>query len=256
MTSNISPLATQVLGRQDGIRTRAPWGAAVHTTGGSITEDARLLEVDADEHALDVYVHGYVDAKGHKRQGAQFGGLGFPWGGPSYLIGHRAIYQMASDTTRTSHVGSITEDKVDRREQYLSGQWRQLASPMAVACWEHQWPGHDNPQDLFPDKRPNDSYVGIEMIPCGDGYGERWTQRSAQLRFSEAQHQWLAELLLDIAERHGWPADWSKGSRVVGHEDVGLLDRSDDGGGWDPGWLRAFPYIDFAWVRAELGRRV
>jgi hypothetical protein len=36
---------------------------------------------------------------------------------------------------------------------------------------------------------------------------------------------------------------------LVGHEDVGLLDRMDKNGGWDPGALRAAPYFDMARVR-------
>lgn len=69
------------------------------------------------------------------------------------------------------------------------------------------------------------------------------------LRFTTAQHNAVAALGKDLAARHGWPADWHKTGRLVGHEDVDPLNRSDKIGGWDPGWLRSRPYFDFAYVR-------
>jgi N-acetyl-anhydromuramyl-L-alanine amidase AmpD len=73
------------------------------------------------------------------------------------------------------------------------------------------------------------------------------------LLFTEAQHRALVALGRDLAARHGWPAGWGRTPRLVGHEDVQLLERQDAGGGWDPGALRAKPYIDFEFIRARVG---
>ncbi len=60
-------------------------------------------------------------------------------------------------------------------------------------------------------------------------------------------------LCADIGKRHGFPDGWQHTSRLVGHEDVDILERMDSHGGWDPGYLRAQPYFDFRYVRNRIG---
>jgi hypothetical protein len=87
------------------------------------------------------------------------------------------------------------------------------------------------------------------MIPCGSGFGQ---PMRPGLLFTAAQHDGAAELVREMGARHGWPSGWQKTSRLLGHEDVDLLERMDALGGWDPGFLRAAPYFDFDYVRARV----
>ena len=244
MSVDKSPIAIPIAGRTDGIVLRVPWGIALHTTGGGITNKAMRTGKSPIHVAIATYL------------GMQRGSDGYDWGGPGYVIDlDGKIYQLAADSTRTSHVGSIVTDyrgvRVDRRDQYLADhgmRWPALCPAGVAALWRQAWPGYTSPQDLFPSKRPNTDYIGCELIPCGDGYGDPWNG----LRFTEAQHVAAAHLCTDLAARHGWPVDWAAGPRLVGHEDVGLLDRCDAAGGWDPGALRVVPYFDMRWVRERL----
>jgi N-acetyl-anhydromuramyl-L-alanine amidase AmpD len=72
------------------------------------------------------------------------------------------------------------------------------------------------------------------------------------LRFTKAQHDTLIDLAKEISVRHGWPAGWHRTPRLLGHEDVDILNRMDKGGGWDPGSLRSAPYFDFSYVRSHI----
>lgn len=231
MIDGYSPIAIQVEHRTDAIRTRVPWGLCLHTTGRGVPTAAKKRGKTPIEVALRIY------------KNSQNGGNGYPWGGPAYVIDYDGtIYQLAPDDVRTQHVGAA-------RRTYLSGAWLKKASPKAVELWRARWQGYASPQHLFPDKYPNTSYVGCELIPCGSGFGTPWRPG---LTFTEAQHTATIRLGSDLAERHGWPAGWAATSRLVGHEDVGLVDRCDRGGGWDPGALRDAPRFDFVSVRAQL----
>jgi len=223
--------------RTTAIKTRIPWGVCLHTTGGGITTKAKKKKKSPIEVALDIYL------------ASQNGANGYPWGGPGYVIDHDGtVYKLADDTTRTNHVGRIVEG-VDRRTQYRDGSWVHLCSPRAVGEWHRRWPAYQHPYELFPSQGPNSNFVGIEMIPCGDGFG---TPMTPKLRFTVAQHEAAAELALDIAKRNKFPKDWQYTSRLLGHEDVGLIDRHDKEGGWDPGFLRMEPYFDLEFVRHQI----
>ena len=253
MAAGLSTIAVQVEGRKTNIVERTPWGVCFHTTGGGITAAAvytgsgkKRVKRKTPQRPIDVALRTYL--------ASQNGSNGYPWGGPGYVIDHDgSIYQIAPDTTRTNHVGSIIEGH-DRRSEYMNGKWLKLCSPVAIAQWHAHWgPRYKNPQQLFPSKYPNTDYVGVEMIPCGDGFG---TPMRKGLRFTRAQHEAATRLAIDIARRAKFADDaWWKGSRLVGHEDVGLIDRHDTGGGWDPGWLREVPYFDFDFVREGIGTR-
>jgi hypothetical protein len=147
------------------------------------------------------------------------------------------------DNLRTEHAGS------SNRPHYFSGAWER-SYPAATVQWKAKWgPRFKHPYQIFPAVTPNIDYVGVEMIPCGDGFG---VPMRPGLRFTKPQHETAAALAREMGERHSWPPGWQRGSRFVGHEDVDPLSRSDSGGGWDPGFLRASPYFDFAMVRAAV----
>ena len=108
------------------------------------------------------------------------------------------------------------------------------------------------------------TYVHVECVPCvyyRDGDGPLITDPTvvpmrAGLRFTMAQHETVARLAWDIAQRHGWPRNerWRLNTRLLGHEDITPLSRHDGNGGWDPGALREKPYFDWNFVYNYLER--
>jgi hypothetical protein len=211
---------------------RSVYGVLLHTTGGGVTAMAKKRK----ERPIDVALRIYIDS--------QNGSNGYKWGGPTYVLDHDGdIWQLAPETILTNHCGG------PHRLDYRSDAWLKMANKVTIAQWFKNWaPKYRNPYDLFPSRNPNIDYCGIEMIPIGDGFGNK--PMAAGLRFSEAQHVAAATLAADIAARYKFPAGWAHSARLVGHEDVDPLKRSDAGGGWDPGYSRAKPYFDFAYVRS------
>lgn len=231
---NRSPLAIQAEARDPRAATRRqPWGLLLHTTGGGVTARAKERGASPLEVALRVY------------RSSQDGANGYLWGGPHYVLDHGGVlHQIAPDDALTSHCGGT--DRAD----YLDGTWTKRATAAVVERWRLQWPGKRHPYQLFPSKTPNADYIGVEMIPIGDGFGG--APMRPGLRFTLAQHVAAVALARDCAGRHGWPGDFHRSSRLLGHEDVQPINRDDKHGGWDPGWLRAEPYFDFGWVRDQL----
>ena len=231
-----TPLAiVQVQGVRDPKlgRIRKPWGFLLHTTGGGITDIARKKH----EKPIDVAIKTYINS--------QNGSNGYFWGGPTYVIDHDGQpYQLAPDEILTAHAGG------SNRGRYFDGSWERDCPAEAVKHWKAAWPGRKHPYSLFPSTSPNNDYIGCEMIPIGDGFGGE--PMAPGLRFTKAQHDTAIALGLELATRHGWPAGWGAASRLLGHEDVDPLNRSDGGGGWDPGMLRDKPYFDFSYVRAGI----
>lgn len=232
-----SPLARQVPGVRDpvakGINPRKPWGFLLHTTGSGVTSQAkkgwRGLHTP-----IEVAIAIYIDY--------QNGAAGYPWGGPGYVLDHDGtIHQIAPDEARTEHAGS------GNRMLYHTGSWVNRVTPEVVAQWKRRWPRVKHPYAMFPATTPNVDYVGCEMIPIGDGFGGQ--PMAPGLRFTLAQHDAAIALGRDLGCRHGWPDGWANTGRLLGHEDVDPIERHDAHGGWDPGWLRAAPYFDFAYVR-------
>lgn len=235
MKLSYSPLATRVT---DGVRDpalarlREVFGALLHTTGRGVVAQAKAQKRRPIEVALDVYID------------SQNGANGYYWGGPAYVIDHDGKrYQIAPDEAVTAHAGG------GNRDAYMSGHWEAKCSGAALAAWRTRWPTYKHPYQLFPSKSPNVNYVGIEMIPIGYGFG---SSMRPGLLFTKEQHDSAAELVADIAARHGFPDGWHKTSRLLGHEDVDILNRMDSHGGWDPGALRQQPYFDFAYVRGRI----
>lgn len=235
MPAFTSPLATQASGFRSpaDARLRKPWGLLLHTTGGGVTRKAKEKGRQPIEVALSVY------------RSSQNGANGYMWGGPHYVMDHDGVlYQIAREDIRTAHAGGAD------RSRYLDGTWAKTAGAEVVARWKAQWPGKRHPYSLFPSVTPNEDYIGVEMIPVGDGFGGQ--PMAPDLRFTRAQHDAAVALARDCASRLGWPTGWQHTGRLVGHEDVQPLRRNDRLGGWDPGWLRAKPYFDFGYVRATV----
>lgn len=230
-----SPLAARVAGVRDpklAVDRGEAWGALLHTTGRGIVAEAAADKRTPLEVALEKYIE------------MQNGSQGYKWGGPHYVIPHDGkAHQIAPDDALMAHAGG------GNRPAYLSGHWKGKCSGATLAAWSKAWPKHAHPYALFPSKSPNHDYVGIEMIPCGAGFG--YPMRPGLL-FTKEQHDSAAALVAELGVRHGWPAGWQHTSRLLGHEDVDILERMDSHGGWDPGYLRAQPYFDFDYVRAAV----
>lgn len=228
-----SPLARRVPGVRDPklARKRTPWGLLLHTTGGGITAKAKR----EGRKPIDVAIEYYISS--------QNGANGYTWGGPAYVLDHDGtLYQIAPDDAVTHHAGGTNG------ASYRAGTWTGRLSAEAVAQWKKRWPERAHPYALFPSASPNIDYVGVEMIPVGDGFGEPMRKG---LRFTRAQHNTAIALGVEMGLRHQWAPGWANAAsgRLVGHEDVDPLERSDANGGWDPGANRAAPYFDFDYVR-------
>lgn len=235
MTLSYSPLAKKVQGVRPiaDARIRDPWGLLIHTTGRGVPEHAKKNKT----RPIDVAIKTYINS--------QNGSNGYFWGGPTYICDHDgSFYQLSPEEVQTNHCGAPGV-----RTKYLSGSWISLCHPSAIAAWHSQWgPKYRSPYHLFPATSPNVNYVGVEMIPCGAGFGEPM----AGLLFTQAQHDAIVDLARDIGQRHQWPNGWHRGPRLVGHEDVDILNRMDKNGGWDPGFLREKPYFNFTYVRNRI----
>lgn len=234
MSTNISPISVPAPGVRDprDRRVRTPWGFMLHTTGRGVTAKAKATGRQPLEVAMEIYI------------AYQNGAAGYTWGGPGYVIDYDGTsYQLAPDDARTEHAGS------NNRPRYFDGSWAAVY-PAATAQWRAKWSGRGHPYMLFPSKSPNQDYIGAEMIPIGSGFGGKPMRPG--LLFTQAQHDTAIKLAHDCGSRHSWPPGWMQTSRLLGHEDVDPLERSDSGGGWDPGYLRSAKYFDFAYVRAAV----
>lgn len=230
-----SLVASQVRGARNprDARPRAPWGLLLHTTGGDVTKKAKAKKRTPIAVAIDVYIS------------SQNGSGGYLWGGPAYVLDHDGkLYQMAPDNVVTHHAGGPD------RKQYTSGNWLKQIAKKASDAWKAKWPAFASPAALYPSVSPNTDYIGVEMIPCGDGFG---VPASPGCRFTAAQLDAVVALGRDLAARHGWPPGWASTSRFLGHEDVQPLRRSTLAGCWDPGFLRpGVAFFPFDLVRARL----
>lgn len=235
---NRSPLAVQVGNVRDPatIPARTPWGVCLHTTGrGVVTLAARKGRRPIDV-ALDVY-----RASQRKRTA----------GGAHYVIDHDGgIHQLAPDDRNIAHCGSGGARDLYRTPRGADPTWHKRVSLPTVKHWLARWGDrYNDPFDLFPSTSPNADYIGIEMVAVGSGFG---APAGPGLLFTAAQHVAAARLCADIARRHGFPGDWHRSSRLVGHEDVQPAVRHDKLGGWDPGVRRDRPYFDMELVLAAL----
>jgi len=154
----------------------------------------------------------------------------------------------ADEATRTWHIGI----EANEAQPLQWGTWRQMVSPETARRWDQRWGANRNPipgklPSLIPE-HPNNVLIGIETIPVTSDGRTFWAPPMRPgLRFTRAQHDMLRALVSDIATRYRFPAGWQK-TRLFGHEDINPIRRYDAYGGWDPGRLRAQPFIDMDYV--------
>lgn len=201
-----------------------PYGVCIHTTGRGVT-------VEATKHGLDPMVQALEE---YCRPDDPKNGIYTAF--PHYLIGSEGtILQIADERERARHCAVTPEDRL----KYLTGTWRQEVAKQGLAAWDARWPGVKSPSHLYPDKRPNDSYLGVELIP-------QLKPGPDGTLFTAAQYEAVMALVADVGSRYGIAV---RGKRLVGHEDLSPLTRWDASGGWDPGSLRRFPLFD--WARCD-----
>jgi hypothetical protein len=193
---------------------RGPFGVLVHTTGHGPAKLARLKGWSIAATVARVY------------------------GNTSQTLAHIAILpsgervRCVADSLVAPHCGVTAA----QRAMLLNGTWRAHVSDEGEALWEKRWPGVKSPQHLFPTTSPNDAYLGIETVQL------EANDPATGTRFTVAQYESTAEQIVIWERAYGWKAE---GRRLVTHEDVQPFTRWDDGGGWDPGVLRAVPRYDW-----------
>jgi len=172
---------------------------------------------------------------------------------PHYIVGYDGtIVQICDEKQKAEQVGFDASD----RRAFLDGSWKKRLPASAVERWRQQWPDRESPAHLFPGLDPSQVYIGVELLPIVDGVQVQ--PLSAALRHTFEQHQAVANLGTDIAERLGFPPNWHRSERLVGQEDLNPLQRSmsDPPAGCDPGSLGPSDdrWLDLAWVRQQIDR--
>ncbi len=98
--------------------------------------------------------------------------------------------------------------------------------------WWDRWPHASSPLQLFPGHDPNLRYLSIEVVVpvrVTDG-------GMIRLPFTRRQHDVAAWRAVQMFREHELPADFFEArARVVGHEDLHPIGRTDRHGPWDPG---------------------
>jgi N-acetyl-anhydromuramyl-L-alanine amidase AmpD len=230
MASGESPLATALFDRRrnGADRTIDVFGVAVHCTGSSLVSKALAHGADCLEYAVAYY----------QRPEAYFA---------HYVVGFDGtIAQIADDHERAPHIGMTAAD----RNAYLSGAWKSRLPTAFTKAWAARWPGKASPSHLYPGKSPNNAYVGFELLIWQEGCPG--TPPAAGLRYTTEQHDAAAALAADIASRWSLPDGWQRTGRLACHEDVSPLRRSAKGSGWDPGVIRAAPWLDWAYLLSRI----
>ncbi len=215
------------------------YGLVLHTTGGGLPSKALARGLYPTALGTEVYRRSH---------------------GCHYLLGWRGLegdlLQLADDREQAAGVGISP----GAPNQWASvekgpGAWEHDLPDELGAAWRARWPGWANPLDLLPGTRSaNAPYLHLEVIPCVFNHNGKLHQAAEPmrkgLRFTWAQHDAIAALARDVADRKQWPLDlpWWRTPRLVGHEDLTPISRHDRHGGWDPGALRSEPYIDLPYI--------
>lgn len=234
MPTGLSPLATPVPPHTRDVddRTIPVYGVAVHCTGSGIVTKALAHGADPFEYAVAYYL----------RPDAYFA---------HYLVGFDGtIAQIADEHERAPHIGLPAAD----RAAYLGGTWKARVPKSFLTRWTKRWtarwPQYKSPSHLYPGSSPNNAYVGVEMLLWQKGCAG--TPHAPGLKYTTAQHDVIAALAADVADRWAFPAGWQATGRLACHEDVSPLSRTTASGGWDPGVVRAAPWFDWAYVMEEI----
>ncbi|KKN38764.1 hypothetical protein LCGC14_0750270 [marine sediment metagenome] len=217
-------------------RTKPVFGLVVHTTGGGAPNAAKKERISVLEWCVARYERTY---------------------GCHYVNGYDGVdgdlIQVGNEYEKPHTVGMKEQNASIR-----AGTWKTDISKKTLKHWRAHWPTRANPLKLFPGSSANNVYVGMECPPCV--WWDRKLKRTVSspkpmrpgLRFTEAQHDAVVLLSIDLAERHNWPDGWWLLPRLVGHEDLSPIVRSTKTGGWDPGFLRDRPYFDWDYVKVEI----
>ena len=219
------------------------YGLVVHTTGRGLPTKAAEQGQYPTERAVNYY------SKSH---------------GCHYVNGYRGhdggdLIQMANEREQANGVGVSTKIKSgpskgkSQMSSVRSGNWEKDLPKHVVKRWKQRWPGYANPLDLLPGtKYANPAYIHVECIPLIPHFIDdssssqyRIEPLAKKVLFTFDQHDTVAALACDIAERNRWPDEWWRTPRLVGHEDLTPLSRHNSKGAWDPGHLRASPW--FCW---------
>jgi hypothetical protein len=191
------------------------FGLVVHTTGrGPVVKSKRTRRSPIQE-ALNVYYGQPYDAH--------------------YVV----------DYDGTIHA-IVPENRVSWHAGWGGAGRRRWASWTAPTWWSGVWGRWRarTPADLLPKgaNDPNQVYIGVELLGNETASG-----------FTSAQYDALARLVVDVARRHGITIPSAPSPRLLGHEDVEPIQRSDRSGGWDPGAHRARPVFSWSglWSRMQ-----
>ena len=232
-----SPLAVPTRKTFTGILRPKGWrgrvyGLVVHTTGSGLPTKAKQRGVSPLKVAVDYYTQKQV-------RGCHY-----------VIVPEGEIFQLACEDEQAYGVGTG-----EQRDSILKGKgkWEKDLPAALVQRWKQRWPGYANPLDLLPGtKSANGCYVHVELPPIIDK--SRWWSLggTTACRFTVEQHQAVAQLACDIASRNDWKDAWWRTPQLLGHEDLTPISRSVKSGGWDPGWLRATPYIDWDYIIGDI----
>lgn len=222
----------------------AEFGLIAHTTGSQLPADAHLAGLYPTVIAVDRYF---------KSRGPHYvcGWRGYE-GGDLLQVANEHIQSNGVRTTERKRKGKIVQkgQRNSERGEY-KGSWEKDLPPSLVKRLKKRWPGMRSPLRLLP-ASPNICMIQCEMIPCvfwvnGEKRVGAVPMRKG-LKFTKAQHDTIAFLAVDIADRKGWPDGWHRTPRLGGHSDYTPISRHNSGGGWDPGGLRAKPFFDWDYV--------
>lgn len=214
-------------------RTAQIWGVVVHTTGSGLPSRALEQGIYPTVAATQYYQRSH---------------------GTHYVMGWKGLdgdlIQVANERERANGVGMR-----DQKASVAAGWTKDLPAAF-VRRWRAWWVSQDSPLDLFPGTWANNVYIHVEQPPCVFYHKGKLTEAAPPmrpgLRFTRAQHDGIARLACDIARRYSFPDRWWTHGRIVGHEDLSPITRTNRGGGWDPGWHRAKPFFDFRYVISQI----
>lgn len=248
----MSPLATPAATQWDAGDRPLDWqgrvyGLVVHTTGSGLPASADQQGVHHTVRGVDHYSRSHGCHYLNGWAGADGGDL----------------LQLANEREQAHGVGvtNAKDPSKDQRRSIDAGRFEADLPPALVRLWRERWPDYEHSLALLPGTRTaNSCYVHLECVPCvyhtdhGLITGEGVEPMRPGLRFTQAQHDTVAALAVDIARRNGWPLGehWWRTPRLVGHEDLTPISRHDKQGGWDPGCLREAPYFDWDYVYEQV----
>lgn len=192
-------------------------GVMIHSTGDGVPREKVKRNVSYMEAACAVY--------------ESMGNIG-----PNYCIAPDGGVVMFREPNKIAY-----HCKQEHRREFLDGSWatdyNRISRPV-IDWWRHRWPGVESPAHLYPGVRPNDAYVGIELVPAGTyvksvAGGTSWSPDpqyrndipGRDQRYTVAQYVSLARLI------RSFNLDLTKTGVLVGHEDIEPYNR----GGYDPG---------------------